>query len=122
MTASRIHLFLAALMGAAGVALWAMAAHKPGGASLVTGAQFLLFHASAIMAVTASRKQNLLHPRLASLGVSVMILGNALFTGDLVTRTFAQSPLFTMAAPLGGSLTILAWLGIAVSAALISKD
>jgi uncharacterized membrane protein YgdD (TMEM256/DUF423 family) len=114
--ASRIHILIAALMGAAGVALWAMAAHRPGAASLVTSAQFLLFHASAIIAVTACRKQGLLNNSLASLGISGLILGCLLFSGDIVMRNFMQSPLFAMAAPIGGSLTILGWLILGIAA------
>jgi uncharacterized membrane protein YgdD (TMEM256/DUF423 family) len=39
-----------------------------------------------------------------------------LFAGDLVTRDFTDDRLFAMAAPAGGGLMILGWLGIAVSA------
>jgi uncharacterized membrane protein YgdD (TMEM256/DUF423 family) len=116
MTASRIHLLIAALMGAAGVALWAMAAHRPNGAPLVTAAQFLLFHSPAIIAITACRKLGLLANRIVSLAVAALVLGILLFCGDIVMRSFAGSPLFTMAAPAGGSLTILGWLGVAVAA------
>jgi uncharacterized membrane protein YgdD (TMEM256/DUF423 family) len=120
--ASRIHLLIAALMGAAGVALWATAAHRPGAASLVTAAQFLLFHASAIIAVTACRKQGLLNNRMASLGISALILGCLLFSGDIAMRSFMQNPLFAMAAPLGGSLTILGWFVIGIAALWMNQD
>jgi uncharacterized membrane protein YgdD (TMEM256/DUF423 family) len=116
MTASRIHLLIAALMGAAGIALWAMAAHRPGAASLVTSAQFLLFHAGAIIGVTACRKQALLNNGLASLGITALILGSLLFSGDIVMRFFLQTPLFAMAAPIGGGMTILGWLTFAFAA------
>jgi uncharacterized membrane protein YgdD (TMEM256/DUF423 family) len=115
MTASRIHLFLAALMGAAGVALWAMAAHRAGGASMVTAAQFLLLHAGAIIGLTACRKQGLINNWTASLGVAGLILGTLLFSGDLAMRALAGSGLFAMAAPIGGSLLIAAWLVVGVS-------
>jgi uncharacterized membrane protein YgdD (TMEM256/DUF423 family) len=109
MTASRIHILLAALMGAAGVALWAMAAHR-GGPSAVTAAQMLLIHAPAVLGLTACRKLGLLRDRLASLAAAGMILGAALFSGDIAARAFMGSGLFPMAAPAGGSLLILAWL------------
>jgi uncharacterized membrane protein YgdD (TMEM256/DUF423 family) len=122
MTASRIHLLIASLMGAAGVALWAIAAHRPAAASLVTAAQFLLFHASAIIAVTACRKQALLNNRMASLGISALILGCLLFSGDIAMRSFMQSPLFAMAAPIGGSLTILGWLVLGIAALWMNQE
>jgi uncharacterized membrane protein YgdD (TMEM256/DUF423 family) len=116
MSASRIHLLLAALMGAAGVTLWAMAAHRAGGANLVTAAQFLLLHASAVFGMTVARKQGLLRDRIASLAVAGLILGTVLFCGDLASRVFLGHGLFPMAAPIGGILMILGWLMAAASA------
>jgi uncharacterized membrane protein YgdD (TMEM256/DUF423 family) len=121
MTASRIHLMLAALMGAAGVALWAMAAHRAGGTNLVTAAQFLLLHASAVFGLTAARKQGLIHGRIASLAVSGLILGTILFAGDLTARVFLGHGLFPRAAPLGGILMIAGWL-LAAAAALAPHE
>jgi uncharacterized membrane protein YgdD (TMEM256/DUF423 family) len=116
MTASRIHILLAALMGAAGVAFWAMAAHRTGGESLVTAAQFLLIHACSVLGLTACRKQALLHGRIASVAAALLILGALLFSGDIAARVLAGGRLFPMAAPLGGSLLILGWLAAAISA------
>jgi uncharacterized membrane protein YgdD (TMEM256/DUF423 family) len=115
MTASRIHILLAALMGAGGVVLWAMAAHG-GEANVATAAQMLLIHAAAVVGVTACRKQGLIHDRAASLGASALILGAVLFSGDLALRAFQGQKLFAMAAPIGGGLMILGWLGAAVAA------
>jgi uncharacterized membrane protein YgdD (TMEM256/DUF423 family) len=116
MSASRIHILLAALMGGAGVSLWAMAAHRAGGESLVTAAQFLLIHACAVIGLTACRKQGLLHWRIASIATALLILGTLLFSGDIAARVLASGRLFPMAAPLGGSLLILGWLVAGVSA------
>jgi uncharacterized membrane protein YgdD (TMEM256/DUF423 family) len=115
-SASRIHVLLAALMGAAGVALWAMAAHRAGGESLVTSAQFLLIHACAVLGLTACRKQALVHDRIASIASAVLILGTLLFSGDIVARVLVGDRLFPIAAPVGGSLLILGWLMVGVSA------
>ena len=115
MSASRIHILFAALMGAAGVALWAMAAHRAGGDSLVTSAQFLLIHACAVLGLTACRKQGLVHDRIASLAAAVLILGTVLFAGDIAARVLAGGRLFPMAAPLGGSLLIAGWLTVGVA-------
>jgi uncharacterized membrane protein YgdD (TMEM256/DUF423 family) len=116
MSASRIHILFAALMGASGVALWAMAAHRAGGESLVTSAQFLLIHACAVLGLTACRKQALVHDRIASLASAVLILGTVLFSGDIAVRVMAGGRLFPMAAPVGGSLLILGWLMAGISA------
>ncbi len=121
MNASRIHLLFAALMGAVGVALWAMAAHRAGGESLVTSAQFLLIHACAVLGLTACRKQGLIHDRIAGLASAVLILGTVLFSGDIAARVLAGGRLFPMAAPVGGSLLILGWL-VAGLAALWQKS
>jgi uncharacterized membrane protein YgdD (TMEM256/DUF423 family) len=106
---------LAALMGAAGVALWASATHG-GEANLQIAAQMLLIHAAAVTGATACRKQRLIHDRLASLGISALILGILLFAADLWTRARLGARLFPMAAPLGGSLAIIGWLTLAAAA------
>jgi uncharacterized membrane protein YgdD (TMEM256/DUF423 family) len=114
-TASRIHILLAALMAAAGVALWAMAAHR-GGPQAATAAQTLLLHAVAVPGLTACRKAGLVHDRAASLAVSVLILGAILFSGDVAARAFLGGGLFPMAALAGGFLMIGGWLLAAVAA------
>jgi uncharacterized membrane protein YgdD (TMEM256/DUF423 family) len=116
MSASRIHILFAAFMGAVGVAFWAMAAHRAGGESLVTSAQFLLIHACAVLGLTACRKQALIHDRIASIASAGLILGTVLFSGDIALRVLAGGRLFPMAAPVGGSLLILGWLVAGVSA------
>ena len=120
--ASRIHILLASLMGAGGVTLWAMASHGGGSPTVITAAQFLLIHAAAVCALTACRKQGLVHDRAASLGISGLILGTMLFSGDLALRALQGIKLFTMAAPIGGSLLILGWLVVAVAALLPSRS
>jgi uncharacterized membrane protein YgdD (TMEM256/DUF423 family) len=117
MTASRIHILLAALMGAAGVVLWALAAHR-GGPMAATAAQMLLIHAVAILGLTACRKQGLIRDRVASLSASALILGAALFSADVAARAMGGFGLFPMAAPTGGFLMIGGWLLAAVAALL----
>ena len=116
LTASKIHLVIAALMGLCGTVLLAMAAHMGGATSLQTAGQFLLFHAPVIMAVTAARRLHLMPMRWGANAVSAMVLGVALFCGDLTLRVLAGMSLFPMAAPVGGSLIMLGWLGIAICA------
>ena len=116
MTATRLHLVLAALMGLAGVALLAAGAH--GEASLRTAGEFLLFHAPVVIGATALRHQGLLPRRFGALALAVMMLGVILFAGDITARATLQRSAFAYAAPLGGSLAMLGWLLLAVAGAI----
>lgn len=122
MTATRIHLTLAALMGFAGVALLAAAAHVTGTANVQLAGQILLFHASVVIGATAARKGGFLHDRVATIGTSAIILGAALFAADLSRRGFADQALFPRAAPTGGWFMLFGWLGLAGAAAFVRRD
>ncbi len=111
-------LTVAALCGAAGVALLAAAAHAMPGAGLDSAAQVLLFHASAAIAVTLAAEQGLLHRRLGRAAAAALLLGAALFAGDLTLRAFAGHRLFPAAAPTGGTVLILGWFAAALAAPL----
>ena len=101
---------LACLAGLLGVALSAAAAHIPGADSLKTAAQFLLFHAPAILALIALGAAGLARPALARAAAGLLILGLILFCGDLAVRTWLQHALFPMAAPTGGFALMGGWL------------
>ena len=101
---------VAGLCGAAGVALSAVAAHG-GAANTATAATFLVVHAPVLLVIGMAVFNNIM--RWAAI---VLLLGVALFAGDLVTRDLADDRLFAMAAPIGGGLMILGWVGIALSA------
>lgn len=98
----------AGLSGAAGVALSAVAAHAPA-AHVGTAAQFLLFHAPVFLAAGLTEP-----PVWLRRAVTLILIGVALFVGDLLARDYLGDRLFAMAAPLGGSLTIIGWLLVAV--------
>ena len=106
----RFLVLAAGLIGACGVALLAAAAHQ-GGGNLQTAASFMLFHASALLAIGLAGSR-----RVLGIAGIVMLAGVLLFCGDLVLRDLAGERLFPMAAPTGGTLTILGWLGIGASA------
>lgn len=115
LTASRIHVLIGALFGACGVA--AMAGGTHGGAgNLTLAGTMLLFHAPAILAVTALRRAEFLPMRAGATALSLLILGVALFSGDLACRALAGAALFPMAAPLGGVALIAGWLAIGLAA------
>ena len=107
---------LAALMGAAGVALAAASAHQPDASRLGSASSMLLFHASAVIGAALLTAQGLAQRTLGLAASFGFVLGGALFAGDLVTRQYAGHGLFTMAAPTGGTLLILSWLVLAVAA------
>lgn len=117
MTATRIHLVLAALMGLAGVALLAAAAHVALNAAPVqTAGQTLLFHASIVFGATAARKGGHLQDMLARVALSVIIFGAMLFSADLARLGLAGAGLFPGAAPTGGWFMLGGWLGLAIAA------
>lgn len=113
---SRIHLVIACLFGAAGVALQAAGSHLAS-AQAATAGQFLLVHAPVLLAGTALRQQGLLREPAAALVLSVLAFGVALFAADLARRGLAGASLFPFAAPLGGGLMLIGWLALAVTAA-----
>jgi uncharacterized membrane protein YgdD (TMEM256/DUF423 family) len=119
--ATRLLIALAGLTGALGVALSAAAAHITGG-NLTLAAQFLLFHAPALLALAALIAAGAIHPTLAQIAGYVLVLGLVLFCGDLSRRAFAGLPLFPRAAPTGGILLMLGWILVAVSALLRVKS
>lgn len=111
MALARILTAAGGLSGAAGVALSAAAAHA-GGANTATAASFLLMHAGAFLAVGLTRASQPM--RVAAI---VVLVGLALFSGDLLMRDFAGMRLFPMAAPAGGSLMILGWVAVGIAGA-----
>ncbi len=114
--AQRFLAVLAALMGAAGVALAAAGAHSDGGAFARTASQFLILHAAALIAVCAHRAGP--WPTVAGLALAA---GAILFSADLSTRAFGGERLFPYAAPIGGSLMILSWLALAAAFGLARR-
>ncbi len=107
--------FLAACMGAAGVALAALAAHQ-GGVFAGLASQFLILHAAALLGVSAHARQSRGRALLAA--GAALALGATLFSADLAARDYFGGRLFPFAAPTGGSLMILAWLALAIAFAV----
>jgi uncharacterized membrane protein YgdD (TMEM256/DUF423 family) len=108
---------LADLMGAAGVALMAAAVHADGGELAKTASLFLVLHAAAVLALSAHARIGEGADRLAIAGFA-LAAGAVLFAADLTARAFLGARLFPSAAPIGGSLTILSWLAVAIVFAL----
>jgi uncharacterized membrane protein YgdD (TMEM256/DUF423 family) len=113
----RILVILAAIMGADGVILAAASAHQPDASRLASASSMLLFHALAVLATVALTERGLLHAGLGSAAAWGFVIAAALFAGDLTLRQHAGHSLFPIAAPTGGTLLIVSWLALAVSAA-----
>jgi uncharacterized membrane protein YgdD (TMEM256/DUF423 family) len=113
----RILVVLAAVMGADGVILAALAAHSDDAARLGTASSMLLFHASAVLGTAALTARDVIHVPLGTLAALGFVVAGALFAGDLTLRQYAGRSLFPFAAPAGGTLMILSWLLLAVAAA-----
>jgi uncharacterized membrane protein YgdD (TMEM256/DUF423 family) len=104
---------VAALQGAAGVSLAAAAAHVDANPLLSTASQFLMIHAAVGLALAARVDAVSLGRRLFAGAALAMQAGVTLFSGDLAARVYLGGKLFPFAAPIGGSLTILAWFALA---------
>lgn len=108
---TRLLTLCAGLMGAGGVALAAYAAHAQGGGNLSTASQFLLFHAAPVAAIAFAAPQ-----RLRVIAGGLLVLGAILFCGDLTLRAIWSIAPWRMAAPTGGTVLILGWVVLALSA------
>ncbi len=104
-------LLVGGLVGAAGVALSAAAAHA-GGGNVGIAANFLLFHAPLLVAVGLPGQSG----KMLRVAALIVLIGLLVFTGDLLARDYLGDRLFPMAAPTGGTLMILGWLMVAASA------
>ena len=114
---SRPLMVLAAMMGAAGVALAAASAHQADASRLGPASSMLLFHASAVLATVALIERGVVNARFALAAAWGFLIAATLFATDLTLRHYFGHGLFPFAAPTGGTLLILSWLLLAVAAA-----
>lgn len=106
----------AGYLGAAGVALSALASHKFSSPQLVTAANFMVMHAVAVLAISSWSIRSQTAPGWWRAGARLLLLGTALFAGDIAAREIGSFSLFPMAAPIGGSAMILGWAVTAMAA------
>jgi uncharacterized membrane protein YgdD (TMEM256/DUF423 family) len=76
----------------------------------------LLFHAAAVLGGASLTQQGALWRPLMLAVLIAWIVGAVFFSGDIALRAFAGHRLFPMAAPTGGIVLIVAWLGLAGAA------
>ena len=117
MRAFRILVILAAIMGADGVILAAVATHQGDAARLLPASSMLLFHATAVLAAAALTERGIVAGKGGLAAGFGFVIASALFAGDLCLRHFADRALFPFAAPIGGTLLIVSWLLLAIAAA-----
>jgi uncharacterized membrane protein YgdD (TMEM256/DUF423 family) len=114
-------ILVAGLMGAAGVVLAAMGAHRGSAGTLSSAAYMLLFHAPVILALVLLRDRGLVQPYLAFAAGVGFVAGAGLFAADVTLRELAGHRLFPMAAPAGGVILIASWLAVALAALLAPR-
>jgi uncharacterized membrane protein YgdD (TMEM256/DUF423 family) len=112
---------VAALMGAAGVALAAAGVHANGGELAQRGALFLLLHAAAALAIAAHAREAAAFARALLIVGFVMEAGAILFSAELAMHVFTGERIFPFAAPIGGTAMILSWLALAAVFATASR-
>lgn len=105
---------LAALVGAAGVAESAAAAHAIADPLLKVSADFLMINAAAVIAIGAAALG--WRSRWLLVGACILFAGSLLFCGELSAHVFLARKLLPAAAPLGGALMTVGWLVAAAAA------
>src|ERR1700722_11609877 len=103
---------VAALMGAAGVALAAAGVHENGGELAERAALFLLLHAAVALGIAAHARVAIASARALVIVGFVMEAGAVLFSAELAMRAFTGERIFPFAAPIGGTTMILSWLAL----------
>lgn len=109
--------FFAGVLGVWGVIMLAMGSHPPAIGILATGGQFLLFHAPAVIAVASQRRFGGVYQRAA---IALLLAGPAVFAGSIVVHA-ASRMVVPGLTPIGGVITILGWLCVAIGALRDSK-
>jgi uncharacterized membrane protein YgdD (TMEM256/DUF423 family) len=108
--AHRILVALAGLMGACGVM------HLADATRLGAASSMLLFHACAVLGAVALAERGVLQAHIGLAAAFGFVVAAGLFAGDLALRQLAGHSLFPMAAPTGGTLLMVSWLVLAISA------
>ena len=113
---NRAMLAAAGVCGAIGVATAAAASHG-GKADLGIAANFLQLHAPVLIGIALLARN-----RVATAAGWVLIVGLALFCGDLAARSYLAASPLPLAAPIGGLALIVGWLLVALSAFVGWRD
>ncbi len=99
------------VFGLLGVAAAAYAAHGAADNRLSSAvALILLAHGPALVALAG----HLPRSKLVGLAVLLIVLGAALFSGDVMLKAVGRAGLFARAAPTGGFLLMAGWLVVII--------
>jgi uncharacterized membrane protein YgdD (TMEM256/DUF423 family) len=112
---------IAALFGCAGVILAAAGAHSKPGTGLDSAGHMLLFHAPAVLAACIAIAAGLVSRPFGIAAAIALLLGVALFAGDLALRAYTGQRLFPMAAPTGGMVMMAGWVLLGLAAFLAMR-
>ena len=112
---STLLIVLAGLLGASGVSMAALAAHVSDSTALRAAAEMAMVHAAAGIGLTAFS----MHTSRAGTWTFVagaLLVGAALFSGTVALGVLADFRPLPVLAPIGGVLTILSWIAVALLA------
>lgn len=112
---SLVLLAVAGCLGAAGVLLAAAAAHVGGGEALRAAAELALVNAAVAIALVALSQQSQ-RPGLWRIVTGILLTGSVLFSATVALGVLADFRPLPMLAPIGGTLSALAWLAISGAA------
>jgi uncharacterized membrane protein YgdD (TMEM256/DUF423 family) len=110
-TGQRIILSVAALWGLAGVIMLAAGSHPPQTGALAIGGQFLLFHATAVIAILST---SLISGWRRALPMALMLTGSGIFAFEIIIHA-TTGVILPGLAPIGGGITILGWLALFIT-------
>jgi len=104
----------AGILGAAGVSLAAAAAHVASGEAVRAAAELAMVHAAAAIGLLAFAHQSTRPARWRWIAAA-MLLGAALFAATVALGALADFRPFPVLAPVGGTMTIIAWAAVAIA-------
>lgn len=117
MTTTRLFTLFAGLAGLCGIMLAAASTHVLGGDNAMIAANFLLFHAIALIGLAALITHGVaIHATTARIAGYVLIIGAVLFCGDLALRAIYAIRIAPFVAPAGGITLMAGWVLVAIAA------
>lgn len=118
---ARFLFVIASLLMAAGIGMAAVSAHAGAGHEIGVAATVMLANAPMLAAGAVAVTVRQMRPLIGLAGLALALVGTLLFSADMVHRGFGHGALFDNAAPVGGSLDILAWIIVAVAAISVRR-
>jgi uncharacterized membrane protein YgdD (TMEM256/DUF423 family) len=111
---TRVLLSAAGLLGFAGVAVGAAAAHESGGEFGRLASEFLLIHAAAICGIAGIAERAVSRVGALRFAAAALAVGSACFATDLCLLAFAGLHPLSWLAPAGGLVMLAGWALLAI--------